>query len=485
MPPVIDRREFITASAGAFALQGVGCDRAGEQAASAGLPNVILCMSDDQGWGDTGYNGHPFLRTPNLDAMCQAGLRFDRFYSGAPVCSPTRGSALTGRHPYRYGIWTANTGHMKAQEVTLAEMLRPLGYATGHFGKWHLGTLTNDQSDGRRGGRQPEHFAPPWDHGFDEAFSAEVQMPTWDPMLNQAFPSQYWTGAGEYATEGLEGDDSRVIMDRAIPFIRRSVAEARPFFAVIWFHTPHSPVVAGPEHRALYAGFSEGEQHYYGSLTALDEQVGRLRTELRELGVAGNTMVWYCSDNGPEGRSPQGGANRGSTGGLRGRKRSLFEGGVRVPGLLEWPSRVSGGRGTTVPCSTSDYVPTVAAAVGVESVPDGRVLDGISLLPLLDGDMDRRGSRLGFQTPDGGARGLSSRLGSPDHALIGDRYKLLSYLDAPRAGDDLLFDLAADPGERHNLAADLPELATSMKEELVAWDASCANSAEGDDYPPG
>ena len=109
-------------------------------------PNIILCMTDDQGWGDTGYNGHPVLKTPNLDRMAAEGLRFDRFYSGAPVCSPTRGSCLTGRHPYRYGVFFANVGHVRPEEITLAEALKTQGYATGHFGKWHLGTLLPDYS---------------------------------------------------------------------------------------------------------------------------------------------------------------------------------------------------------------------------------------------------------------------------------------------------------------------------------------------------
>ena len=274
------RRNFLLGSMALAPLAACSSERLD---VGAGMPNIILCMADDQGWGDTGYNGHPYLKTPHLDAMSRAGLRVDRFYSGAPVCSPTRGSALTGRHPYRYGVPTANAGHVREGEITLAELLKGQGYATGHFGKWHLGTLTNDQEDGRRGGRRPEHYAPPWEHGFDQSFSAEVQMPTWDPMENQAFPSKYWTGEGEYATENLEGDDSRVIMDRAIPFIQQSVAANTPFFAVIWFHAPHRPVVAGPQHRAMYAEFSEGEQHYYGCITALDEQVGRLRRGPRRI----------------------------------------------------------------------------------------------------------------------------------------------------------------------------------------------------------
>lgn len=483
MTETLNRRDILRRAMAAAALPLAAC-RDGEIAPSAATkPNVILCMADDQGWGDTGYNGHPYLKTPHLDEMSKSGLRFDRFYSGAPVCSPTRGSALTGRHPFRYGVPGANAGHVREQEVTLAELLRDHGYTTGHFGKWHLGTLTNDQEDGRRGGRRPEHYAPPWDHGFDESFSAEVQMPTWDPMVNQAFPSHYWTGPGEFATENLDGDDSRVIMDRAIPFIRGAVEDGKPFFAVIWFHTPHSPVVAGPSYRAMYEEFSEGEQHYYGCITALDEQVGRLRAELRQLGVANDTMLWYCSDNGPEGRTPQGRANRGSVGGLRGRKRSLFEGGVRVPGILEWPGRVDGGRTTSVPASTSDYFPTVAAVLGVDASPDGRPMDGTSLLPLIDAEMQRRDKRIAFQCPGNNEQAARSRLGSPNHALIGDRYKFLSYLDEERTDQDMLFDLAADPGERHNLVAELPDLAAEMRAELQDWDASCARSDAGDDYP--
>ena len=481
----VNRREFLRGTALAAPL--AACRTASDHGSTLGKPNVILCMADDQGWGDTGYNGHPFLKTPHLDAMSVAGLRFDRFYSGAPVCSPTRGSALTGRHPFRYGVPTANAGHVREAEVTLAEMLKEQGYATGHFGKWHLGTLTKDMEDGRRGGREKNlpHYAPPWEHGFDESFSAEVQMPTWNPMENQAFPSKYWTGPGEFATENLKGDDSRVIMDRAIPFVQKAVRDGNPFIAVIWFHTPHRPVVAGPRHREMYAEFSEGEQHYYGCISALDEQVGRLRAELRALGAADNTMFWYCSDNGPEGRTSHASTDRGSSGGLRGRKRSLFEGGVRVPGILEWPVRVAPGRSTDIPCSTSDYFPTIADALGLDVAADDRPMDGTTLMPLVDGVMEMRGKRIAFQTPGASEQSARSRLGSPNHALIGDRYKFLSYLDEQRDDEDMLFDLALDPGERHNLVGELPEVAAAMKAELRAWDESCARSEAGDDYGSG
>ena len=142
-------------------------------------PNIILCMADDQGWGDVGYNGHPVLQTPHLDQMARDGMRFDRFYAAAPVCSPTRASVVTGRHPMRMGIPWANTGKLPDQEHTIAEILQQQGYRTGHFGKWHLGTLSLTVKDGNRGGTGEQYYAPPWLHGFDTCFSTESKVPTY------------------------------------------------------------------------------------------------------------------------------------------------------------------------------------------------------------------------------------------------------------------------------------------------------------------
>ena len=220
-------------------------------------PNVILLMTDDQGWGDLGLRGHPRLETPHLDEMARSGVRLDRFYAASPVCSPTRASVLTGRHPARMGIGGANSGHLPATEHTLAEELHAAGYRTGHFGKWHLGTLTTEVKDSNRG--RPgatEHYSPPWEHGFDVCFSTEAKVPTFDPMVTPArehggvarglvpggpYGTAYWTGPGERVTEGLEGDDSALIMDRALTFIDAAVAEDRPFLAVVWLHAPTSP----------------------------------------------------------------------------------------------------------------------------------------------------------------------------------------------------------------------------------------------------
>jgi len=450
-------------------------------------PNVILVMSDDQGFGDTGYNGHPKIETPALDAIAASGVRFDRWYSAAPVCSPTRGSCLTGRHPYRYKIRSANRGHMPAQETTLAEAVKKLGYRTGHFGKWHLGTLTKTGRDSNRGGaRNLEHYAPPWENGFDVCFSTEAKVPTWNPMVTperaaggvnkrqtpgQPYGTAYWTGPGQKVTDNLEGDDSRIIMDRAIPFIEAAAKAGDPFLAVIWFHAPHLPVVAGPKYLARYEGLAGRLPHYYGCLTALDEQVGRLRTKLRELGIAKDTMLWFSSDNGPEGRDTA----PGRTGGLRGRKRSLYEGGIRVPGLLEWPGHITEPKTIDVPCVTSDYLPTILAVLG-EKPPAGRPIDGIDLLPILDGKLHERPRPLAFES-------------SNQQCLIEKRWKLIKVGRRRRRGGGSgkfeLYDLLADPGETNDVAEDHPEVVARMTKTLAQWRESCAHSAAGGDYESG
>ncbi len=445
-------------------------------------PNIVLVMADDLGYGDVGYNGHPKIKTPNLDRMASSGLRFNRWYAAAPVCSPTRGSCLTGRHPYRYGIFGANKGHMPKQESTLAEILKAQGYATGHFGKWHLGTLTRLEHDANRGGpRGVAHYAPPWEQGFDVCFSTESKVPTYNPLVTPAkisggvggrkpgapYGTAYWTGPETKAAENLNGDDSRLIMDRAIPFIEHAAQAKQPFFAVIWFHAPHLPVVAGPEHRRMYADEPEFAQHYYGCITALDEQVGRLRAKLQTLGVARDTMLWFSSDNGPEGGAYNG--QNGSAGPFRGRKRSLFEGGVRVPGLLEWPAVITKPRTTDIPCCTADYYPTILEALGGAAPNQPKPVDGLSLMPLLRGEMTARPRPIAFQS-------------SNQAALSDNQFKLYVLNAGKRNAEAMLFDLLADPGEQHDLAAQQPEKVRAMQRVLEQWQASCRDSLAGKDY---
>ena len=431
--------------------------------------NVILCMTDDQGWGDTGYNGHPHLKTPHLDRMSREGVTFTRFYSAAAMCSPTRGSCYTGRNPYRFGITFAMKGRLEATEIPITSVLKKHGYTTGHFGKWHLGTLSKEKGDQKRwgafAGNPVRYYCPPWERDVDVCFVTESKVPTWDPLIDpgpvkgkkaaaettgKPYGNDYFAGPGQTVTENTRGDDARVIMDRVLPFIRDAVEKKQPFLAVVWFHTPHSPVVGGPKYRQMYADQPEPAQHYYAAVTAMDEQVGRLRAELKQLGVDGDTMFWFCSDNGPARQgSPR---HVGSNGGLSGYKLSIREGGIRVPGLLVWPDKIKEPRTVDAPCVTSDYFPTILDALGIE-LPDDRVYDGISLLPLVRGERKTRDAPIGFLNKDGN-----------EAVWMEDRYKLI----AGRKGVQL-YDITADPAEKTDLAAKLPEVTARMQAALTAW----------------
>jgi arylsulfatase A-like enzyme len=320
-------------------------------------------------------------------------------------------------------------------------------------------------------------------NGFDVSFATESKVPTWDPMQvperfgpgqslrygwlplrdpaeARHYGTRYWDEAGQEVTEGLRGDDSRVIMDRALPFIEKAVESSRPFLAVIWFHTPHLPVVTGGEYREPYRDRPLDEQLYYGAIGAMDEQVGRLREALRRWNVAEATLIWFASDNGPEINTP------GSAGPFRDRKRSLYEGGIRVPALLEWPARIPAGRATDVPAVTSDYLPTVLDYLGAYPEESAMPLDGVSLRPLVDGHAYERPRPIGFQT-----RGMA--------ALSDSRYKLVTLDDGPTAE---LYDLLADPSERRDLASRHPGVVGEMIRRLRAWQDSCERSSRGEDY---
>ena len=456
------------------------------QAASG--PNIILLMSDDQGWGDVAYNGNPTVQTPHLDAMAAEGIRLDRFYAASPVCSPTRASVLTGRHPFRYGIEWAGEGHLPQGEITIAEALRASGYATGHFGKWHVGELSRTINQSYFPGEtaDPAHYSPPWENGFDESFATESMMPTYNPYYhvggdygsddyrflqteaveeNQTtggfrWRDYFWVGPGEIEDSWLGGDSSKIIMDRAIEFIEKSNESEQPFLAVVWFHTPHTPVVAGNDDRALYPDQSVEAQHWYGSITAMDRQIGRLRTQLRALGIAENTLLWFNSDNGPSYIH-----DYNSAGPFKGKKAELTEGGVRVPAIVEWPANLAGGRATVAPMSTSDIYPTLLAVAGLappESQPD---LDGINVLPLLSGEIELRNAPIAFQSPIRGGDYAADR-SQLQYALSDDQYKLFSS-DGGVSWE--LYDLLDDPSETHDVAASHTERLEGMKVQLEAW----------------
>lgn len=449
-------------------------------------PNIVLVMADDQGWGDVAYNGHPHLKTPNLDGMAAAGLRFDRFYAAAPVCSPTRGSVMTGRHPNRFGCFSWGYT-LRPQEITIAEALRTAGYATGHFGKWHLGSV------------QEWSAVNPGASGFDEWFSAPNFYGD-HPILSRR---------GEAVQ--TEGEGSMVTVEAAIEFIRKSAKEGRPFLSVVWFGAPHQPHEAFEDDLALYADQPQPVRRYLAMITAMDRAVGRLRDELDHLGIREDTILWYCSDNGAW-------RNMGSSGPFRGRKGTVYEGGLLVPGLLEWPREIPQPRATEMRCSTCDIYPTLLDITGIE-IEQQPVLDGTSLVPLLKGTVETRDKPMGFWSYPAKGRSTPSHVwmsellaaqkkkrratdparlavhsGTIDpgvlrgHAtwIAGD-WKLHRVCTGPKKPPVFeLYDLAADPHETTDLAAGEPARVETMANELEAWMQSVAASSQGADYeaPP-
>jgi arylsulfatase A-like enzyme len=450
-------------------------------------PNFILAMADDQGYGDMAYTGHPVLKTPVFDELSRTGLRFDHFYAAAPVCSPTRASVLTGRTPNRMGCF--QWGYtLRPQEVTVAEVLQSAGYATGHFGKWHLGTLRSD------GVNAPNHS------GFSEYFSS--------PNFFEIDP---WMSHNGRAIQ-TRGEGSAVIVAAALDFIQRAAQQQQPFLAVVWFGSPHSPHVGTDEDRALYRGQPQKQQNFLAEITAMDRALGQLRRGLRDLKLADNTLLWYCSDNGaiPE----------GSTGGLRGKKGTVYEGGLRVPGLIEWPAKVPQPRTTDVPCSTVDIYPTLLELAGAKATHQPP-LDGISLVPLLEGRMTSRPHPLGFwdyriaglpmkstellqalaseqaenkvrpaseadPIPAAQLRTDYSETSFPGHAAwVDGPWKLHRIENAAGRVIWELYNLADDRIESQNLADDEPARVETLQRNLHRWLQSVVQSLNGKDYPAG
>ncbi|MCH2379553.1 MAG: sulfatase-like hydrolase/transferase, partial [Pedosphaera sp.] len=426
-------------------------------------------MADDQGWGDMGYMGHKVLKTPVFDEMARTGLRFDRFYAAAPVCSPTRASVLTGRHPNRMGCF--KWGHtLRPQEITVAEALKKAGYTTAHFGKWHLGSLRADSP------------VCPGKSGFDE----------WASAPNFYENSPLFSHNGKVIE--TKGESSAVTVDLALKWMAK--VKDRPFLTVIWFGNPHGPHIGTDKFLKMYEGETKAMANFYAEITAMDAAMGDLRKGLRKLGVADNTVLWYCSDNG--------GLKPNSMGGLSGKKGKLLEGGIRVPAIIEWPAVIKKGSINHVPSNTVDIYPTVLELAGVRLPGNQPVLDGVSLADLIKGELFHRDKPMGFwDFPEKGrsrrARAMLEALRAeqktgeqkpaPKEGLIDKKYPLDEFPgpSAWIAGDwklhripakngkqvnYQLFNLAKDMAEKKDIAAVQPERLTCMRTELAAWQKS-------------
>ncbi|MDZ4852005.1 MAG: sulfatase-like hydrolase/transferase [Pirellulaceae bacterium] len=413
--------------------------------AESSRPNIILVMADDMGWGQTSYRNHPVLKTPNLDAMAANGLRFDRFYAGCPVCSPTRASVLTGRSNDRTGVLSHGYG-LRVQEKTIAQALKNAGYVTGHFGKWHL--------NGFKGPGAPVlKIDPknPGQFGFDEWVSVTNFFDV-DPLMSKK---------GEI--QEFKGDSSEIAVAEAIKFIDQYRSGDKPIFSIIWFGSPHSPFRSLPEDKLAFEKLDSNSANHYGELVALDRSVGTLRAKLKETGIADNTLLVFCSDNGGlPGITPE------TVGGLRGNKGTVYEGGLRVPGIIEWPSVITSPRVTNYPACTMDLFPTIADILGLPKDVMLQPIDGTSLKKVLTANLDSREKPIPF------------RFGTKA-ALVDNRYKLLT--NDFRKGPFELYDLEADSKEANELSSEQPELFDRLKKELLIWNESVEASFIGKDYP--
>ncbi|WP_435021965.1 sulfatase family protein [Tundrisphaera sp. TA3] len=403
-------------------------------------PNLVVLLCDDLGYGDLGCFGHPRIRTPNLDALARDGVRLTAFYAGAPVCSPSRAALFTGRNPNRVGIrdWIPQDSgiHLPRGEVTLPRLLQQAGYTTCLSGKWHL----NSKFDGKE--------TNPGDFGFDHWFATQNNT-------DHSAPKNFVRN-GKRAGP-LAAHASQVVVDEAIDFIGK--AGDRPFAVFVTFHAPHEIIETPEAYRAMYADEADPTvRDYYGSVSLVDHEVGRLLATLDANNLREKTLVLFTSDNGPEGlkRYPKAVHSHGSAGPLRGQKLSMYEGGIRVPGIVRWPGRVRAGTVSDEPVAFFDLLPTLCAATGTP-VPDHLGLDGVDARAALEGKAVERPRPLAWQ--------YDRAIGGPPWTLAVRQgpWKLLA--DAGMR-EFALYDLVEDPAERRDRASDRPDLVEALKRGL-------------------
>ena len=422
-------------------LLASACEPAGEV---SDRPNIVLIMTDDQGWAQLGSHGDPVLQTPRLDALAAESVEMTRFYV-SPVCAPTRAALMTGRYNYRTGVVDTYLGRamMAPDEVTVAEMLGDSGYRTGIFGKWHLGD------------NYPQRTI---DQGFQASVvhkGGGIGQPSDPPGSDYFDPILFRNGE----QESFEGYCTDVYFDEAIRWIGDGSGE--PFFAYIPTNAPHSPYLVPDSYREPYAaqGLSDKDARIYGMITNIDDNVGRLLDHLEARGLAGNTIFIFMTDNGP--------TTRLYHAGLRAQKATVYEGGIRVPFLVRWPDRLEPRKVESLGAHI-DVTPTLLAAAGAVA-RSGVEFDGINLLPLWDGEVSQLPERTYFVQAHRGNAPERYRA----FAAVEQQYKLVQALSfrevRPEDAALELYDLQADPGEETDLAADMPDVVERLKAGYDDW----------------
>lgn len=446
-------------------------------------PNIVLIMTDDMGYGDTGVTGNPVIRTPNIDALSKRAASMSTFYV-SPVCAPTRASLMTGRYNYRTRCIDTYIGRamMDPAEVTVAEILRDNGYATGIFGKWHLGDC---------------YPMRPMDQGFEQSLihrGGGIGQPSDPPGGEGKYtdPILFRNGVEEQQT----GYCTDVYYRNAMQFIETSAKENRPFFVYLPDNCPHGPFDdVPPEDLADYkqvdlqnSAFPQDKGHklpgkadvdklarIFAMITNVDRNIGRLQEKLRALNLEENTLVIFLVDNGPN--------SRRYVAGFNGNKSTVWEGGIRSPFFVQWPARLKPGTVSDIPSAHIDVLPTLLDAAGI-AVPAGLKLDGRSMLPALEGKATEQTQRhLVIQSHRG-----DQPVPYHNFMIRNHRWKLVhpsgfgreSFEGKPKFQ---LFDLLADPYELHNLAATTPAVVQDLRKEYDRWFAD-VSSTRKDNYAP-
>jgi N-acetylgalactosamine-6-sulfatase len=446
-------------------------------------PNVIFILTDDQGYGDMGVAGHPYMMTPNIDRLAKEGTRFTQFYVNATVCAPSRVALMTGQFPARNNVHHIYLNEEFDREhgvpvfldpelLTVADVMKQAGYTTGHIGKWHL--------EGR------DLSSPPDRYGFDswlvthDASQSPVYRDRFSSTVHKITQSSHW------------------IMEDGIEFIKNHKDDGQPFYLNLWTLVPHGLLSPSQEELAIYndlktkpedfnswmyqyansaADLNEQMKVYCASMTSLDEAIGILLNYLDETGLTENTLIFYASDNGPEDYHIGDATNAGvgSPGILRGRKRSIYEGGVRVPCIVRWPGHVPAGKISDVVWSGVDWLPTLAGITGI-TLPAEYQTDGEDVSDVFFGSKLEHHESLFWEWKYEVAGNNSYH--PPQLAIRKGDWKFLCNPDGSRSE---LYNLKNDPGEYQNLAMQKPEIVDELKSKLLDWKRSIPETAYAND----
>lgn len=424
-------------------------------------PNVIIILGDDLGYGDLGCFGSKEIYTPNLDKLAASGMRLTQFYSATPFCTPTRASIMTGRYPYRYGIkniFANKEEHLPKGEILFPGILKSAGYTTAHIGKWHLGGLNVKHTVDRK-----TYPYGPHQFGFDYSFTM-LEDPALRGVINRE-KRLYKDGAKYYVrndTLMAPSNDHLTEFETAetIKMIESGNKSGKPFFINFCPFNPHVPLEVVPQkYMDLYAGKVTGDELLYRAMVSqLDGSVGAIMNKLKELGIEENTIIIFTSDNGP--------ANNGSTNSFKGRKRDLYEGGIRVPTIIAWKNKIKPGSVSNTLGHSNDLLPTITDLTG-SSLPANIQFDGISLKPLFNlNEIAERGSLFWYILfPPQKYPGFIRPKPDANQAVRNGKWKLLAFDEKPVA----LYNIEKDPSEKTNLLASEKQVTEKLLGELKVW----------------